>query len=118
STAREYPCPSDGVEVDWRPALRAVLAARVRGVAPADIARAFHRGLARGIADAAAGLARAHHLDRVVLSGGVVQNELLLTQLRDELSQARLRTLTNALVPPNDGGISLGQAAIAAGSRW
>jgi hydrogenase maturation protein HypF len=50
----------------------------------------------------------------VVLSGGVFQNELLLSDLKLRLEAEQLRIWTNHVVPPGDGGISLGQAAVAA----
>jgi hydrogenase maturation protein HypF len=49
-----------------------------------------------------------------VLSGGVFQNELLLEDLKAMLERPSLKIWTNQAVPPNDGGISLGQAALAA----
>jgi hydrogenase maturation protein HypF len=54
------------------------------------------------------------NLDTVVLSGGVFQNELLLEDLKILLADGQLNIWTNHKVPPNDGGISLGQAALAA----
>jgi hydrogenase maturation protein HypF len=54
------------------------------------------------------------HLNTVVLSGGVFQNELLLCDMRELLQESGLEILTNRSVPPNDGGVSLGQAALAA----
>ena len=53
-------------------------------------------------------------ISTVVLSGGVFQNELLLRDLKPLLEKEHFRVWTNHAVPPNDGGISLGQAAIAA----
>jgi hydrogenase maturation protein HypF len=50
----------------------------------------------------------------VALSGGVFQNALLLSELHDLLTRRHLRVWTNHAVPANDGGISLGQAALAA----
>jgi hydrogenase maturation protein HypF len=55
-----------------------------------------------------------HGIRTVVLSGGVFQNELLLEDLKPLLEQEHLQVWTNHAVPPNDGGISLGQAALAA----
>ena len=49
-----------------------------------------------------------------MLSGGVFQNELLLRDLKDLLQPEQLQIWTNHVVPSNDGGISLGQAALAA----
>jgi hypothetical protein len=58
-------------------------------------------------------LCDSHSVDTVVLSGGTFQNALLVDRVRARLAPA-LRVWTNAQVPPNDGGISLGQAALAA----
>jgi hydrogenase maturation protein HypF len=59
-------------------------------------------------------ISRDHGVDRVVLSGGVFQNELLLEDLKSLLQDESLEVWTNHAVPANDGGISLGQAALAA----
>ena len=59
-------------------------------------------------------LAAAAKLDTVVFSGGVFQNEMLLEDLKATLEETGLHLWTNQAVPPNDGGISLGQAALAA----
>jgi len=101
-------------ELDFRPLLQAVVTDRLKGRNPESIARAFQLGLARGVAQAAKELARRQNIDTVVLSGGVFQNELLLEDLKDELHDGGLHLWTNQAVPANDGGISLGQAALAA----
>lgn len=108
-----YPFPVDGGELDFRPLLAAVIRDRVQGRDAGSIARAFQRGVAHGASDAVRTLCRAHGVGTVVLSGGVFQNELLLEDLRN-LIGAELQIWVNSAVPPNDGGISLGQAAIAA----
>jgi hydrogenase maturation protein HypF len=59
-------------------------------------------------------LAGRHGLDTVVLSGGCFQNRRLLEQTAAPLTAAGVRVLTHERVPPNDGGIAYGQAAIAA----
>jgi hydrogenase maturation protein HypF len=87
---------------------------RLRGRDRSGIARAFQRGIASGLRDAVATLRRAYGVDTVVLAGGVFQNELLLHDLKSLLEPERLETWTNHVVPSNDGGISLGQAALAA----
>jgi len=104
---------SDG-ELDFRPLLEDMIRGRLSGHAPQDLARAFQRGIARGLSGAMLELCKQHGLDTVVLSGGVFQNELLLEDLKAELSGRSLQIWTNHAVPPNDGGISLGQAALAA----
>jgi hydrogenase maturation protein HypF len=83
----------------------------MRGREAAEIARAFHRSIAAALCRAVAELGEKYGLDTVVLSGGVFQNQLLMTGIA-EIS--RMTVWTNSAVPPNDGGISLGQAALAA----
>jgi len=114
SPGESYPFPFDHGELDWRPLLRAVAWDRARGRPQADIARAFHGALAEGLAEAAVSLCRALRLDVVVASGGVLQNELLLEELAPRLARSRLELWTNHAVPCNDGGVSLGQAGLAA----
>ncbi len=109
-----YPFPLNGSELDFRPLLLAVAADRMRGRDPRQIARAFHCGVAQGLHGAVENHCRARQLDTVVLSGGVFQNELLLEDLKPLFEGASLKIWTNHAVPPNDGGISLGQAALAA----
>ena len=84
------------------------------GVDRSLIAARFHYGLADAIAHLAISLCRRHQLTQVVLSGGVFQNQVLLTAVHDRLHQDGLNILIPHDVPPNDGGISLGQVAIAA----
>jgi hydrogenase maturation protein HypF len=103
-----------GGEIDWRPLLRATIEDRVGGRDPGEISRAFHGGLASGLAEATATLCRDHGLGTAVASGGVMQNALLLERLAALLERGGITLLINHLVPPNDGGISLGQAALGA----
>ena len=74
----------------------------------------FSAGIARGVADALPSMCRTHNTDTIVLSGGVFQNEMLLEDLKAMLGGTQLQIWTNHSVPANDGGISLGQAALAA----
>lgn len=94
-------------ELDFRPVLTAVIADRIAGRAPQEIALAFHLS----VADAVCAVSEAAAIERVVVSGGVFQNALLLETLADKLGD---RLWFNRIVPPNDGGLSLGQAALAA----
>ncbi|GAC1658495.1 MAG: hypothetical protein NVS4B3_25940 [Gemmatimonadaceae bacterium] len=114
TSSAAYECPLSGSELDFRPLLRSVAQDRLRGRDVRDIARAFHGGLAHGLLAAITATCEGHGLDTVVASGGVFQNELLLGQLSAMLDERRLAFWTNHAVPPNDGGISLGQAALAA----
>jgi hydrogenase maturation protein HypF len=84
------------------------------GVTPPLIAARFHNGLAAATVAACRSLREATGLGTVALSGGVFQNLLLLERTVAGLEQAGFRALVHSRVPPNDGGISLGQAAVAA----
>jgi hydrogenase maturation protein HypF len=114
STTDSYLFPFSGRELDFRSVLDGIIRDRLRGRDNSEIARAFQRGIADGVRDAVTTLCRQQGLDTVVLSGGVFQNELLLRDLKSLLEPERLRLWTNHVVPSNDGGISLGQAALAA----
>ena len=84
-----------------------------QGVEKSVIAARFHHGLAKTISDLAITLTARHQLSQVVLSGGVFQNQVLLMAVHDRLHQRGISVLTPHKVPPNDGGLSLGQVAIA-----
>jgi len=115
--ARAYPFPMVDGELDFRPLLEGLALDRSRGREVGQCARSFQRGVAEGLWDAMQALCKARALDTVVLSGGVFQNELLLEDLKTLQAGAGLEIWTNRAVPPNDGGISLGQAALAAFAR-
>ncbi|MBL9147953.1 MAG: carbamoyltransferase HypF [Phycisphaerae bacterium] len=100
--------------LDDRDLLGALIRDRRAGRPETEIARAFHLGVASGFAEAAVGAARDSGCRTVALSGGVMQNRIVTSALARHLDAAGLSTLCHRLVPPNDGGIALGQAAIAA----
>ncbi len=81
------------------------------GVPVAVVARRFHLGLVRGLADMASAFAAATGLTRVGLSGGVMLNLTLATLLPRALRERGLEPLTHTALPPGDACISLGQAA-------
>ena len=84
---------------------------RLEGRDPALLAAAFHETVAASAADACANVAPG---GTVVLSGGSFQNLRLLASTTRRLERHGFRVLTHRLVPPNDGGISFGQAAVCA----
>lgn len=102
-----YPFPFRDGEVDYRPLLAAILDDRLGGRPIERIAFGFHAALAAAVVATSETFA----VQAVVVSGGVFQNALLVELLAAALGK-RLRL--NLRVPPNDGGISLGQAALAA----
>jgi hydrogenase maturation protein HypF len=85
-----------------------------RGERPGRAARRFHLGLLRGLVALAQAMAGHTGLDRVALSGGVLQNRTLAAALPAALRRAGLRPLCHRLLPPHDGCISLGQVFYAA----
>lgn len=109
-----YLFPFADNELDFRPALAQIVQDRLKGRGIHEIARAFHAGLAAGVVDTCIRLANDYDSRTVAVSGGVFQNDLLLEMIKTGLEQSGLSLLANHQVPPNDGGISLGQAAIAA----
>jgi hydrogenase maturation protein HypF len=111
--ARPYRFGVTGQEIDVAPVLRAMIDDVRRGCAAGPVAAGFHQAVALLMADLADHLRQRTGLDRVALSGGVFQNVLLLRLARTALTARRLQVLTHAIVPPNDGGLALGQAAVA-----
>ena len=79
-----------------------------------ELAARFHESIAEGAAAVAARIANDDALDTVTLGGGCFQNARLLVSLRDRLERRGLRVLTARRLPPNDGAVSFGQAAVGA----
>jgi len=103
-----------GLVLDGASMVRRLVAGRDQGRSAADLAAGFHLGLAEAIVEVCERLRATHALDRVALSGGVFQNALLLTQTSVRLRERGFQVFANQRVPANDGGISLGQALVAA----
>ena len=114
ATTDAYRFPFVDNQLDFRPLLEDVVSDRLDGRNESEIARAFQRGVAKGLHDAISSLCHVHGIDTAVLSGGVFQNEMLLADLKRFIEPEGLHIWTNHDVPSNDGGISLGQAAMAA----
>ena len=83
------------------------------GVSPQMVSAKFHLGVAGMIAAVACSIRDERRLNRVALSGGVFQNILLLEKTSQMLCDSGFEVFTHSRVPTNDGGISLGQAAVA-----
>ena len=109
---RAYRFALDGPIIDQAPVVRSIVDDLRRGVPADDIARRFHAAV-RDVVVAVAQRTRGHGAS-VALSGGVFQNALLVTMCVDALRDAGFTPLTHHLVPPNDGGLALGQAFVAA----
>ncbi len=103
----------DPMVIDPTVTIRAVVEDLRRGVTAAAISRRFHETIASMILETCQTIRRRENLERVALSGGVFQNMLLLGLVVKGLRKSGFEVYTHHLVPPNDGGISLGQALIA-----
>jgi len=97
-----------------QPIIRGVVEDMVRGIHPATISSKFHMTLIKLFSELCEVIRKESRLNRVVLSGGVFQNSILLTGLIKSLEGKNFEVYTHYKVPTNDGGISLGQAFVAA----
>jgi hydrogenase maturation protein HypF len=109
--AEPYECSVAGKTIAGPQLVAAAYDDQRSGRLPEEIAAAFHEGVA---AAAVRACAEAGAPELVALSGGTFQNLRLLRSVREGLEKLGFRVLTHRLVPPNDGGISFGQAAVAA----
>ncbi len=121
--ARSAQLPSPGLEgtvafvdgvLDPTPLVHALVRDRDAGVDRGALAAGFHAELGRGAADAASRVAVSSGIDTVVLTGGVFQNVVLTEVIESALLERGHRVLVHEQLTPNDGSISIGQAAVAA----
>jgi hydrogenase maturation protein HypF len=96
------------------PMFKQIIADLRAGTRPAIIAARFHRGLAAVILEACLAMRKEYQINQVALSGGVWQNMTLLHRANALLQEEGFEVLIHEKVPANDGGIALGQAAVAA----
>ena len=112
---QSYPLPPRGTSspdtwiLDWRPMIKAIIADLEHGTAPGAISARFHNALADAIVAVAAKCGE----ERVVLSGGCFQNRYLTERCVMRLRNKGFRPYWHQRVPPNDGGIALGQIVAA-----
>jgi hydrogenase maturation protein HypF len=102
------------IVLDPRPWIAGAAAAHAAGLDVGQAALAFHEALADDVARAARAARAAHGVGVVGLTGGVFANAVLTEACLDRLAADGFRVLTHRLVPPNDGGLALGQVAVAA----
>lgn len=101
---------------DAAPVITGLIAAGRDGASTGALAHGFHVAVAELVHDLAVAGCADSGTDRVVLSGGVFQNVLLVSMCTARLRGVGIDPLTHRLVPPNDGGLALGQAFVAAHS--
>ncbi len=104
---------ADDLVLDMRLMIRAIVHDLELDEPRSAIARRFHNTVARATADVCEKVREAHGVNRVVLSGGSFQNKLLSEGVCNDLAARGFEVFTHRLVPPNDGGLALGQAVIA-----
>ncbi|WP_375512163.1 carbamoyltransferase HypF [uncultured Nostoc sp.] len=100
--------------IDPRPMWLALLDDLQQQIPQSVMAAKFHQGLANAIVEMVKHLCQENLISQVALTGGVFQNCILLEQVTKRLQALGIKVLTHSLVPANDGGLSLGQAVIAA----
>ncbi len=108
-----FPLLRSGYEVGVEPLLGGVVRDVRQGVPLSEIGSTFHRSLAIIVAEVCHLVAEESQVRKVALSGGCFQNRLLLALVSEELRRHSLQPMVHRDVPSNDGGVSLGQAAIA-----
>ena len=112
-----YPLPvmdEEMLRLDARETVRAIVEDLAAGTSVPVVSARFHNALADATAAAVSLAAQRRDVQTAVLSGGVFQNRLLLERCVARLAGADLRVLIPRALPPNDGAISYGQAAVAA----
>ncbi len=113
STSKEtgsYPFKMESGEIDWRETLLAVLSDIKKGAPLSDVGMKFHNTVVKMVLESARILREKTGIDTVALSGGVFQNKILTEKCLRELPSKGFKVLVHQVVPPNDGGLSLGQA--------
>jgi hydrogenase maturation protein HypF len=102
------------VEIDAAPVIAGIMEDIGSGVPAEEIAAVFHESVAAMIVETATRMAELNGCPAAVLSGGVFQNRLLCERIMEISDGTGTRFLMHRTVPPNDGGVSLGQVQIAA----
>ena len=100
-------------QLDMRPTIEDVVRDFAGGSSPGEIAARFHNTVAAMVVEVCGRLRKQERLNRVCLSGGTFQNVYLLKRAVDGLRRNGFEVFLHSQVPPNDGGIALGQAVIA-----
>ena len=106
-----------GSEFDAAPVIAAIVRDVKVGVDTAVIAAKFHNAVADLIVRLSVQMRAQHGLNTVALSGGVFQNVVVLETAVTQLQQHGFSVLTHHLVPPNDGGLALGQVMVGANTE-
>jgi hydrogenase maturation protein HypF len=102
------------LQIDPGPVVKAVVEDVIHRVSPGVISQRFHNAVVNVMTDVTLRLRERTGLNRVCLSGGTFQNVYLARELERRLKEKEFEVFTHSEVPANDGGLSLGQAVVAA----
>lgn len=103
--------------ISFRKAIKGIVDDLLAGRATSEIAAKFHNTVVESVTQMVKRIYKEKNLHKVILSGGTFQNSYLLANIINKLQEASFEVYTNQKVPCNDGGIALGQMAIAAKRR-
>ncbi len=101
------------LQIGWGNITKSICHDTINGVAAGKIAAQFHHAVANLVADSMRRSRQQWGIQAVGLTGGVFQNALLLRLVKHRLTETGFDVLTHAIMPPNDGGLALGQAMVA-----
>lgn len=102
------------LQIDSSPLFRAIVEDLLGGATAGQVSQRFHDGLIEVLSRIAQMLRERTSLNSICLSGGTFQNAFLATRLEQQLSDMGFGVFTHSQVPAGDGGLSLGQAVVAA----
>jgi hydrogenase maturation protein HypF len=108
----------ESLVVDTRPMIKAIAGEADGGISPGAIARRFHETLVQVIVRVCGLIRNSTGISEIVLSGGVFMNTLLTEKTTSRLREEGCNVYRQEKVPPNDGGLSLGQLAVAASMNF
>ena len=114
SARGSYPLEIEAKHIDYAPLVGAIIEDLINGVETGVIAARFHQSLVEVLEIICEHLRSERQLDTVVLSGGVWQNEVLVSRAVEQLTRKGFDVRWHRRVPTNDGGLALGQALVAA----
>ena len=112
--SRHYPVRIENGYISFRPAFDAMLEELAEGIPVAGISASFHNTIASALVECIRQQKEQTGISTVVLSGGCFQNKRLSEQLQQLLAKERITCYLPGRIPCNDGGISVGQLAVAA----
>jgi hydrogenase maturation protein HypF len=108
---------SIGKTISMKPAFKEMIKDVNSGIEISMIAGKFHNTIVELICKTAIMIRDSHHINKIALSGGTLQNRIILEQSENKLKENGFEVYTQSSIPSNDGGIALGQLAIATKRR-